>query len=102
LPSIEGRISGQSSPRRHPETFPASSGPHTGINEAFPAGKYAGQFFEPLGFTVVDEWYIVGEFHGSVERSTQGRLGDIRGCPSTEDLRKVEQDTVYLLQRLRR
>jgi hypothetical protein len=87
---------------KHALIFCTYSGPHTGINEAIPAGKYAGQFFEHLGFTVLDEWYIVGEFHGSVERSTQGRLGDIRGRPSTEDLRKVEQDTVHLLQQLRR
>jgi methylmalonyl-CoA mutase cobalamin-binding subunit len=34
--------------------FCTYSGPHTGLNEAIPAGKYAGQFFEHLGFTVVD------------------------------------------------
>jgi hypothetical protein len=89
-------------PGKHALIFCTYSGPHTGINEAIPAGKYAGQFFEHLGFTVLDEWYVVGEYHGSAERSTQGRLGDIRGRPSTEDLRKVEQDTVHLLQRLRR
>jgi multimeric flavodoxin WrbA len=77
--------------------FCTYSGPHTGINEAIPAGKYAGQFFEHLGFTVVDEWYILGEFHGSEERSTRGRMGDIRGRPNEEDLRKVKQDAAALL-----
>jgi hypothetical protein len=77
--------------------FCTYSGPHTGINEALPAGKYAGQFFEHLGFTVVDEWYILGEFHGSEERSTKGRMGDIRGRPNEEDLKKVKQDAANLL-----
>jgi flavodoxin len=82
--------------------FCTYSGPHTGINEAIPAGKYAGQFFEHLGFTVLDAWYIVGEFHGSEERSTMGRLGDIRGRPNAEDLAKVKQDAVQLAQRVNR
>ncbi len=77
--------------------FCTYSGPHTGMNEAIPAGKYVGQFFEHLGFTVLDEWYVVGEFHGSEERSTKGRMGDIRGLPSEEDLRKVKQDASNLL-----
>jgi len=77
------------------------SGPHTGINEALPAGKYVGQFFEHLGFTVLDEWYIIGEFQGSEDMSTKGRLGDIRGRPNAEDLKKVKQDVVYLLDRIR-
>jgi len=80
--------------------FCTYSGPHTGINEAIPAGKYAGQFFEHLGFTVLDEWYVVGEFHGSEAASTMGRMGDIRGRPNEEDLRKVKQDVLHLLQRV--
>ena len=76
--------------------FCTYSGPHTGIREAKPAGLHAGQFFEHLGFTVVDEWYIVGEFHGREEASTQGRLGDIRGLPNEEDLKKVKGDATRL------
>jgi hypothetical protein len=34
--------------------FCTYSGPHTGLREATPVGKYMGQFFEHLGFTVVD------------------------------------------------
>jgi len=78
--------------------FCTYSGPHTGIKEAIPAGKYAGQFFEHLGFTVLGEWYVVGEFHGSEEKSTLGRLGDIRGRPNEADLRKVRQDAMRLAQ----
>jgi hypothetical protein len=87
-------------PGKNALIFCTYSGPHTGINEAIPAGKYVGQFFEHLGFTVLDEWYIVGEYHGSEERSTRGRMGDIRGRPSEEDLRKVKQDVMHLLQGL--
>jgi multimeric flavodoxin WrbA len=83
-------------PGKNTLIFCTYSGPHTGINEAIPAGKYAGQFFEHLGFTVLGEWYVVGEFHGSEEKSTQGRLGDIRGRPNAEDLEKVRQDAVEL------
>jgi flavodoxin len=81
--------------------FCTYSGPHTGIREAMPAGLYAGQFFEHLGFTVQDEWYVVGEFHGSEEASTQGRLGDIRGRPNEEDLHKVKQDARNLVDAMK-
>lgn len=77
--------------------FCTYSGPHTGIDEAIPAGKYAGQFFDHLGFTVLDEWYVIGEFHGSEERSTKGRLGNIKGRPNEEDLKKIRQDAANLL-----
>jgi len=87
-------------PGKNALIFCTYSGPHTGINEAIPAGKYMGQFFEHLGFTVQDEWYIVGEFHGSEEASTKGRLGDIRGRPNERDLEKVKQDVAHLLQRM--
>ena len=76
--------------------FCTYSGPHSGIREAVPPVLYAGQFFEHLGFTVVGEWYVVGEFHGSLAASTQGRLGDIRGRPNEEDLRKVRQDATAI------
>jgi hypothetical protein len=81
--------------------FCTYSGPHTGIREAIPAGLYAGQFFEHLGFSVLDEWYVVGEFHGSEEASTKGRLGDIRGRPNEEDLRKVKQDAIQLVNTIK-
>ena len=76
--------------------FCTYSGPHTGINEAIPAGKYAGQFFEHIGFTILDEWYILSEFHGLEEMSTKGRMGDIRGKPTEDDLQKIEKDAKKL------
>jgi flavodoxin len=80
--------------------FCTYSGPHTGINEATTAGKYMGQFFEHLGFKIAGEWYIVGEFHGSEEFSTKGRLGDIRGRPNQHDLAKVKSDVRNLVRSL--
>ncbi|HMK93872.1 MAG TPA: flavodoxin domain-containing protein [Candidatus Limnocylindrales bacterium] len=72
--------------------FCTYSGPHTGMDEATPAGKTMRQYFEHFGFTVVGEWYVVGEFHGREDLSTLGRLGDIRGKPTAEDLAKIKKD----------
>ena len=79
-------------PRKNALMFCTYSGPHTGLDEAIPVGKYIGQFFEHLGFTVLDEWYVLSEFHGSEERSKKGRMGDIRGKPTKEDLQKMRMD----------
>ena len=72
--------------------FCTYSGPHTGLDEATPAGDYAGQFFDHIGFDVLDKWYILSEYHGSLERSTKGRMGDIRGLPSEDDLYKIRKN----------
>jgi flavodoxin len=80
--------------------FCTYSGPHTGIDEATPAGKTMRQYFEHFGFTVVGEWYIVGEFHGREDNSTLGRLGDIRGKPTAEDLAKVKMDSEQIAKSL--
>ena len=61
-----------------------------GIREAIPAGTYVGQFFEHLGFVIVDEWYILSEFHGSEEFSTVGRMGNIKGLPTQQGLKRIE------------
>ena len=79
--------------------FVTYSGPHTGIDEATPAGKYMAQFFEHIGFTVLDEWYILSEFHGSLEFSTQGRLGDLRGKPTQEELLSIKKDAESLVKK---
>ena len=51
--------------------FCTYSGPHTGLDEATPAGKYMRQFFEHIGFTVLGEWYVLSEFHGWEEGNTK-------------------------------
>lgn len=80
-------------PGKNALIFVTYSGPHTGMDEATPVGKNVGQFFEHIGFKVIDEWYVLSEFHGSLENSTKGRMGDIRGKPTTADLEKIEEDT---------
>jgi flavodoxin len=77
-------------PGKNVLVFCTYSGPHTGIAEAIPAGKFMGQFFDHIGFTVIDEWYILSEFIGSLDNSTLGRLGDIRGLPTVEELKEIE------------
>jgi hypothetical protein len=76
--------------------FVTYSGPHTGLDEATPAGKYMAQFFEHLGFTVMAEWYVLSEFRGNLENSTKGRMGDIRGKPTAADLLKIKEDSKAL------
>jgi len=80
--------------------FVTYSGPHTGLNEATPAGKYMAQFFEHIGFTLVGEWYILSEFHGNLENSTLGRMGDIRGKPNVDDLLKIKQNALAIASRI--
>jgi flavorubredoxin len=80
--------------------FCTYSGPHTGIREAVPAVKYVGQFFEHLGFRVIDEWYVLSEFHGSEEFSTMGRMGNIKGLPTEQELKRIEDQARILISRL--
>jgi multimeric flavodoxin WrbA len=87
-------------PGKNALIFCTYSGPHTGIREATPAGLYAGQFFEHIGFTVLDEWYILCEFHGWEEGSTKGRMGDIRGKPTEAELMKIKEDTIKIANTL--
>ncbi len=94
------RVGAPPVPGRGALIFCTYSGPHTGIKEAILVGKYVGQFFEHLGFTVVDEWYVLSEFHGSEEFSTRGRMGNIKGLPSEQDLRRLEDQARPLVSRL--
>jgi hypothetical protein len=87
-------------PGKHALIFCTYSGQHTGINEALPATHCAGQYFEHLGFTVWGNWCVVGQYHGSEEANTLGRLGDIRGRPNEQDLAQVRRDTALLIRRL--
>lgn len=71
--------------------FCTYSGPHTGIDEAIPTGLYMGQFFDHMGFEVLDHWHILSEFIGSEEMSTLGRMGDIRGLPTEQQLNDLRE-----------
>jgi flavodoxin len=80
--------------------FCTYSGPHTGVDEATPAGKTMRQYFEHFGFNVVGEWYVIGEFHGREDMSTLGRLGDIRGKPTADELAKIKKDAQQIAKSL--
>ena len=80
--------------------FCTYSGPHTGVREATPAVLYAGQFFEHLGFTILGEWCVLSEFRGSEEFSTQGKMGDIHGKPTPEELEKIKSEIKELVSGL--
>jgi len=69
------------------------AGTHTGINEAIPAVKFSGQLFDHLGFTILDEWYFIGDFKDESMKklNTGGRMGNITGRPNEQDLEKIEQ-----------
>ena len=65
-----------------------------------PDGKTIRQYFDLFGFNVVGEWYIISEFHGREDMSTLGRLGDIRGKPTAEDLEKIKEDAQQIAKSL--
>jgi len=78
--------------------FVTYAGPHTGIEEATPAGDHLAQMFRHLGFQVRGKWYTVGEFHQGPESKANlyGFLGDIRGRPNEHDLGVIESNAAGL------
>ena len=97
----EVRINARRVPGKDALIFVTFSGPHVGVVEALPAGKYIQQSLAHMGFDVKGEWYIVGEFHGWKDGSTRGKLGDIRGRPNAQDLAKIEEKTIELVKSLK-
>lgn len=92
-----------SSPRRSDAKaiiYCTYGGVHTGINEAVPAVKYMGQLFDHLGYSIVGEWYVVGEYNTEAlkSHSVTGRMGDIRGRPDEHDLQEVSEKVVGILR----
>ena len=75
-------------------------GGHTGANEAVPAVKYMGQLFDHLGFEIIAEWYVPGEFLGGnlQHLSTIGRLGNIKGRPNDRDLQEISERVAGILR----
>lgn len=80
--------------------FCTYSGPHTGKDEAIPVVKFIGQFFAHLGFNILDEWYVLSETVGSERFNTKGKMGDIRGLPSDQDLKEVKEKTMKLASKI--
>lgn len=76
------------------------AGVHTGLNEAVPAVKFCGQLFDHLGFTILDEWYFVGDFKTAElkKHNTTGRFGDITGRPDERDLQEAAERVKGILK----
>lgn len=77
--------------------FGTFAGPHIGKREALPMTMWLRFFLEHLGYTVLDEWHIVGEFKNKQELNAGGRLGNIQGRPNEHDLMEVENKVKGLL-----
>jgi len=73
--------------------FCTYAGPHIGKNEALPMTMWLRSFLEHIGYSVLDQWHIVGQFHKKTDMNTQGRLGNILGRPNEKDLLAVENRT---------
>jgi hypothetical protein len=43
--------------------------------------------------------HVLSEFHGSLEYSTEGRMGDIRGKLTEEELVKIKEHTEHLAKK---
>jgi hypothetical protein len=97
--NVEGAVK-RASPRRpsaYVVVYCTYGGVHTGVNEAIPAVKFMGQLYDHLGYTIVGEWYIIGEYKDQ-DNSVKGRLGDIRGRPNADDLNEVEEKVKGILK----
>ena len=73
--------------------FCTYSGTHIGENEAIPMTMWLRSFLMHLGYSVLDQWHIVGQFHSQTDMNTKGRLGNILGRPNDNDLLDVENRT---------
>ena len=73
--------------------FCTYAGPHIGKNEAVPMTMWLRSFLEHIGYSVLDQWHIVGQFHKETDMNTKGRLGNILGRPNDKDLIDVENLT---------
>lgn len=87
-------------PQSYAVVYCTYGGGHTGINEAVPAVKYMGQLFDHLGYNIIAEWYIVGEYvtKNLYEYNILGRLGDIRNRPNENDLKEVAEKARGILK----
>ncbi len=73
--------------------FCTYAGPHIGKNEALPMTMWLSSFFGHIGYAVLDQWHVVGQFHKETALNTKGRLGNILGRPNEKDLLGVENRT---------
>ena len=70
--------------------FATFGGPHIGVGEARPMTLWLRSALEHLGFIVLDEWHVPGQFTNRPELNQLGRLGNIEGRPDEHDLHDIE------------
>lgn len=75
-------------------SFGTYAGPHIGEKEALPMTVWLNSFLEHLGYTVLDQWHVVGKRNNKPanwqEINQNGRLGDIGDRPNEADLLSIE------------
>jgi flavodoxin len=98
LSKAEVRLGAPLQPHKWAAVLVTYGGPHTGIDEATPAGDHMAQMFRHLGYEVRGIWYTVGAFHGdhAADNNLYGWLGDIRGRPNEHDLGAIESNAAGL------
>jgi hypothetical protein len=79
--------------------FVTYSGPHTGVNEATPVAKVMGQYLSIGALEYLQKVCTVASLL-QIRFEYSGRMGDIRGKPTAEELAKVKSDAQKLAQRL--
>lgn len=67
-------------------SFGTYAGPHIGEREALPMTFWLNSFLGHLGYTVIDQWHVVGKHHHNKENNKCGRLGNIENRPDKSDL----------------
>lgn len=80
--------------------FATFAGPHIGVNEAKPMTMWMRSALEHVGYTVLDEWHVPGQFVNKPELNKYGRLGNIEGRPDEHDLADVENRVRGILDSL--
>jgi hypothetical protein len=80
--------------------FCTYAGPHIGKNEALPMTMWLRSFLEHLGYAIIDQWHVVGQFHKETDMNTKGRLGNILGRPNDKDLLDIENRTKGIVRAL--
>ncbi|MDC7219485.1 MAG: flavodoxin domain-containing protein [Spirochaetales bacterium] len=87
-------------PGKYGICFCTYAGPHIGMGEALPATMLMRSFLEHIGYSVLDQWHTLGEFHNRHDLSTQGRMGNILGRPNENDLLDIENRVKGVLNSL--
>ena len=76
--------------------FCTYSDPHTGIDEATLAGKTIRQYIEHFGYIILGECMLSESPTEEKTWAHKGKLGDIKGKPTLDELAKIKKDAKQL------